>query len=118
MNRIERRLIRHQRIRKKVSGTSLCPRLSIYKSLKYIYAQVIDDEKGITLTHASTNESFIKGNSKSYKNKDSAKKLGEILSERIKEKNVRAVVLDRGGFRYHGVIKELADTLRNGGIEF
>lgn len=117
MSRTARRLIRHKRIRKEVKGNSLRPRLSVYKSIKYIYVQVIDDEKGITLVSASTNEPIFRGVYKSYKNKESAKKLGEILSDRIKEKNIDAIVLDRGGFKYHGVIKEFADAVRNGGIK-
>jgi len=118
MNRVDSRVLRHDRIRKKVKGDSLRPRLSVYKSLKYIYVQVIDDEKGVTIASASTNEpDFRKANS-SFKNKEAAKNLGEILSKRIKEKNIQEVVMDRGGFEYHGVIKELANAVRNGGIKF
>lgn len=118
MSREGSRILRHNRIRKKVKGNSLRPRLSVYKSLKYIYAQVIDDERGITITSASTNEPDFRKAYSNFKNKEAAKNLGEILSKRIKEKNIDEVVMDRGGFKYHGVVKEFADAVRNGGIKF
>lgn len=118
MNKKDNRTIRHLRIRKHVFGKTNCPRLCIYKSLKYIYAQIIDDENGITLVSASTNESSLRENEKNLKNKEAAKLLGRILAERAKEKNIKNVVFDRGGFKYHGVIKEFADMARNGGLDF
>ena len=118
MSRVNSRVLRHNRIRKKVKGDSLRPRIAFFKSLKYIYAQVIDDEKGITITAASTNEPNFRKTYSSFKNKEAAKTLGEILSQRIKEKKIEEVVMDRGGFKYHGVIKEFADAVRNGGIKF
>jgi large subunit ribosomal protein L18 len=120
MSRREMLTLRHNRLRKKVIGTIERPRLSIYKSLTYIYTQIIDDTKGTTLVSATTNESSFKSSfSKgSLKNIEAAKKLGEILAERAKLKNIDCVVFDRGGFHFHGVIKEFADAARKGGIKF
>jgi large subunit ribosomal protein L18 len=118
MSRTERRIIRHNRIRKRVFGKQDRPRLSVYKSLNYIYAQIIDDEKGITLVSASTNEPSFRRDKKSLKNKNAAKLLGRVVAERAKEKSIKKVVFDRGGFKYHGVIKEFAEIVRNGGLEF
>jgi len=112
------RLKRKQRVRKKLSGTQLRPRLNVYRSLKHIYAQLIDDEKGITLVSASTLDKEIRGKLKSTGNKEAAKLVGKIIAERAKEKNITKVVFDRNGFLYHGRIKALADGAREKGLKF
>ncbi len=113
-SRSEMRVVRHARVRKKVFGTPERPRLAVYRSLKHISAQVIDDTTGTTLAAASSLEKDLgaKGS------KDGAKKVGEILATRAKEAGIKAVVFDRGGFQYHGRIEELANGARTGGLEF
>ncbi|BCS80851.1 50S ribosomal protein L18 [Anaerocellum diazotrophicum] len=118
VNRNEKRLIRHKRIRKKVFGTSERPRLCVYKSLKYIYAQIIDDEKGHTLVAASSLEPEIKSRLSSTKSVEAAEYVGKIIAERAKEKGITKVVFDRGGYPYHGRVKALAEAARQGGLEF
>lgn len=109
VNRNEKRLIRHKRIRKKVFGTSERPRLCVYKSLKYIYAQIIDDEKGHTLVAASSLEPEIKSRLSSTKSIEAAEYVGKVIAERAKEKGITKVVFDRGGYPYHGRVKALAE---------
>jgi large subunit ribosomal protein L18 len=106
----------HQRIRHKVHGTEERPRLAIYRSLKHIYAQVIDDRKGRTVAAASSSEK----NSavKSGGNVAGAKEIGRLVAERAKEKGINKVVFDRGGYLYHGRVKALADAAREAGLEF
>ena len=99
------RLKRHQRVRSKVSGTADRPRLDVFRSAKNIYAQVIDDVAGVTLVSASTNE---KDFTEYGGNKDAAKKVGLMIAERCKAKGIENVVFDRGGYLYHGRVKELA----------
>jgi large subunit ribosomal protein L18 len=109
----------HQRIRNKVKGTAERPRLAVFRSLKHIYAQVIDDVKGHTLVAASSAEE--KGNSakgKSGGNIAGAKAIGTLVADRAKDKGVKAVVFDRGGYHYHGRVKALADAARQAGLEF
>ena len=106
---------RHRRVRSKVSGTSDRPRLNVFRSEKHIYAQVIDDSKGITLCSASSVEKAFDG---SGSNKEAARKVGKTLAQRAKEKGVESVVFDRGGYIYHGRVKELADAAREGGLTF
>ncbi|WP_041727162.1 MULTISPECIES: 50S ribosomal protein L18 [Caldicellulosiruptor] len=118
VNRNEKRLIRHKRIRKKVFGTSERPRLCVYKSLKYIYAQIIDDEKGHTLVAASSLEPEIKSRLSSTKSIEAAEYVGKVIAERAKEKGITKVVFDRGGYPYHGRVKALAEAARQGGLEF
>ena len=108
---------RHVRLRKKVSGTSDRPRLCIAKTLRHLYAQVIDDEARVTLLQASTLEPALREDLHGA-NIATAEKLGAILAERAKEKGVTAVVFDRGGHVYHGVIKAFADACRKGGLQF
>ena len=106
----------HRRIRKKVKGTGHRPRLAVFRSLNHIYAQVIDDEKGITLCSASSVEKSAsegKGG-----NIDSAKKIGQLIAERAKEKGITSVVFDRGGYIYHGRVKSLAEAAREAGLQF
>jgi large subunit ribosomal protein L18 len=106
----------HKRIRQKLSGSTARPRLAVFRSVKHIYAQVIDDTVGHTLAAASSNE---KNDSvKSGGNVAGAKAVGKLLAERAKDKGVKAVVFDRGGYLYHGRVKALADAAREGGLEF
>jgi large subunit ribosomal protein L18 len=94
------------------------PRLSVFRSSKHIYAQVIDDAKGETLVAASSIEKDVRAGGKSGANIEAAKAVGKRLAERAKEKGVKAVVFDRGGYLYHGRVKALADAAREGGLEF
>ena len=105
----------HKRIRRKVAGNTARPRLAVFRSVKHIYAQVIDDSVGHTLAAASSNE---KSGVKSGGNVAGAKAVGKLLAERAKEKGVKSVVFDRGGYLYHGRVKALADAAREGGLEF
>jgi large subunit ribosomal protein L18 len=105
----------HRRIRRKVAGNTERPRLAVFRSVKHIYAQVIDDSVGHTLAAASSNE---KNGVKSGGNIAGAKAVGKLLAERAKEKGVKSVVFDRGGYLYHGRVKALADAAREGGLQF
>ena len=106
---------RHKRVRGKVSGTPERPRLNVFRSEKHIYAQVIDDTKGVTLCSASSVEKAFEG---SGSNKEGARKVGKVVAERAKSKGIESVVFDRGGYIYHGRVKELADAAREGGLNF
>lgn len=106
------------RVRKHLRGTSVKPRLSVVKSNKHIQVQLIDDEKGITLGHAATFAKQFKDTEYSTKNKNSARKLGELIAEIAKEKNIKEVVFDRGPFKYHGILAELANAARAAGLQF
>jgi len=111
----------HTRIRKKIAGTSERPRLSVYRSVSHVYAQVIDDSKGVTLVSACTIEKGKgqKGDKRpTGGNVASAKDIGKLIAERAKEKGIKKVVFDRGGYLYHGRIKALADAAREAGLEF
>ena len=112
------RIRRHVRIRNKISGTPESPRLNVFRSLNNIYAQIIDDTVGNTIVSASTLDDAIKGKLKNCGNKEGAKLVGELIAQRAIEKGIKKVVFDRGGFIYHGRIKELADAARNSGLEF
>jgi large subunit ribosomal protein L18 len=115
----ERRERAHQRVRVRVKGTAERPRLSIYKSVKYIYAQVIDDDRGHTLAQASSADPDIRQRlTGAGSNKDAAKVVGEVVAERAKEKGIEKVVFDRGGYIYHGNVKVLADAAREKGLQF
>ena len=109
---------RHRRVRSKVSGTPERPRLNVSRSLQHIYAQVIDDTTGHTLAYASTLEADVRGTLKSGGNVDAAKAIGKLIAERALEKGISAVVFDRGGYMYHGRVQALADTAREGGLQF
>ena len=109
------RLRRHARVRRKISGTAECPRLCVFRSNNNLYVQVIDDVKGNTLASASTLDKEVKTK---HSNKEAAKEVGSLIAKRALEKNIKTVVFDRGGYVYHGVIKELADAAREGGLEF
>lgn len=107
---------RHLRVRKKISGTSARPRLNVYRSLKNIYAQIIDDTKGVTLAAASSLDESLKG---SYGgNKDAAKAVGKLIAEKAIAAGITEVVFDRSGYLYHGRIQELAEGAREGGLKF
>ena len=109
------RLHRHKRVRGKVSGTPERPRLNVFRSETNIYAQIIDDTKGITLVSASSLEKNFECDGTKT---DAAKKVGEVLAERAKAKGIDAVVFDRGGYLYHGRVKALAEGAREGGLQF
>ena len=112
------RLRRHARIRKVMRGSTQRPRLSVFRSLHHVYAQVIDDASGRTLAAASTREKAVAGELKSLSNVAAAQKVGTLVAQRAKEKGINAVVFDRGGYKYHGRIKALADAARSAGLEF
>ena len=114
-NRKMERARRHARVRRKISGTAERPRLCVYRSNTNLYVQIIDDVAGNTLVSASTLDKEVKTK---YANKEAAKEVGALIAKRALEKNIKDVVFDRGGYIYHGVIKELADAARNGGLNF
>jgi large subunit ribosomal protein L18 len=105
----------HTRIRKKIAGTGERPRLAVFRSVKHIYAQVIDDRIGRTIASASSNESSTRG---SGGNVAGAKAIGKLIAERAIEKGIKKVVFDRGGFLYHGRVKAVAEAAREAGLEF
>ncbi|MEL4106958.1 50S ribosomal protein L18 [Oscillospiraceae bacterium WX1] len=109
------RLKRHKRVRSKIAGTPERPRLNVFRSGKNIYAQLIDDVNMTTLCSASSVEKNFEG---SGGNKEAAKKIGQMIAARAKEKGIETIVFDRGGYIYHGRIKELADGAREGGLNF
>ena len=110
------RLARHARVRKKISGTTELPRLCVFRSLKNIYAQIIDDTTGHTLVSASTLDAELKAQYGG--NKDAAKAVGALVAKKAAEKGITEVVFDRGGYVYHGRVAELADGAREGGLKF
>ena len=114
-NRKLERERRHKRVRTKISGTSECPRLRVFRSNANVYAQIIDDTKGVTLVQASTLDKEVKTK---HSNKEAAKEVGTLVAKRALEKNIKTVVYDRGGYIYHGVVKELAEAAREAGLEF
>jgi large subunit ribosomal protein L18 len=115
----ERRDKAHLRVRKRVQGTAERPRLSVYKSLRFIYAQVIDDTQGVTLAQASSSDPAIReALTSSTAGKEAAKRVGELVAQRAKEKGVEKVVFDRGGYIYHGRVQALADGAREKGLQF
>lgn len=115
----ERRLRAHRRVRQKVRGSAERPRLAVFKSLRYVYAQLIDDDAGVTLVSASSMEAGLRGGlSASTGSKEAARKVGEALGERAKAKGFESVVFDRGGYVYHGKVREVADGARAAGLSF
>ena len=106
---------RHLRVRKKISGTAECPRLCVYRSNTNLYAQIIDDVAGNTLVSCSTLDKDVKTK---HANKEAAKEVGTLIAKKAIEKNIKTVVFDRGGYIYHGVVKELAEAAREAGLEF
>ena len=117
-DRNEVRVIRHARVRKKISGTPEMPRLSVYRSNKHIQAQIIDDTKGITLAAASTMDAALKGQLEEVDKKGAAKLVGKLVAERALQAGVKSVVFDRGGYIYTGRVAEVAEGAREAGLEF
>lgn len=109
----QKRYRRHKRVRAKIKGTAKAPRLCIFRSAKHIYLQLIDDEKGKTIL--SSNDSELKNEKGKV---DSARQLGKLLAEKALKKNIKKVVFDRGGYKYHGRVKAAADGAREGGLKF
>ncbi len=117
--RLERHLNKHQRVRETVAGTAEKPRLCVFRSLMNIYAQIIDDSAGKTLVSASTLDKELRAAlASSSKNRESAKKVGELVAKRAIEKGISQVVFDRGGYLYHGRVRSLAEGARDGGLKF
>lgn len=117
-SRNDRRVVRHERVRKHLQGTPERPRLCVYRSNKNIFVQLIDDVNGVTLAAASSLDKELKGEVGYGGNKEAAKKVGEAIAKRALDKGFETVVFDRGGFIYHGRIKELADGAREAGLKF
>lgn len=109
------RLKRHKRVRSKISGTPECPRLNVFRSTNNIYAQIIDDINGKTLVSASTLDKEFEGKGG---NKEAAREVGKLIAKRAVEKDIEEVVFDRGGYIFHGRVKELAEGAREGGLKF
>ncbi len=121
MPKIDRRvarLRRHRRVRKRVVGTPERPRLNVFRSLRHIYAQVIDDSQGHTLVFASTIDPEVKAQLQGLTKTEQARVVGEVLAGRALSRGIKIVVFDRGGYKYHGRVKALADAVREGGLEF
>jgi large subunit ribosomal protein L18 len=118
LTRAQARLRRHQRVRKNISGSPEKPRLSVYRSLAEIYAQVIDDEAGRTLAAASTVDQELREKAKNLTKTEQAKLVGKAVAERAKKAGIDQVVFDRGGFRYIGRVQALADAAREAGLKF
>ncbi len=116
--RIRKRNKIKMRIRKKIVGTEERPRLVVFRSRKYVYAQIIDDIKGVTLVAASSLEKNIKGERNSAKNVEVSKEVGKLIAQRALEKGIKTVVFDRNGYIYHGKIKAVADGAREQGLKF
>ncbi|OQY49134.1 MAG: 50S ribosomal protein L18 [Anaerolineaceae bacterium 4572_78] len=112
------RKYRHKRVRKRVSGTSERPRLNVYRSLNHIYAQVIDDVNGKTLASASTIDSVVREHANGKTKTEQAKIVGQVVAERALKENISKVVFDRGGFKYQGRVKALAQASRGAGLIF
>jgi large subunit ribosomal protein L18 len=117
-NRNQARLRRHQRVRRKIHGTPEIPRLNVFKSLTGMYAQIIDDEAGNTLVSASTIEHDLRTKTTKMTKTEQAKLVGEALAKRAQDKGITQVVFDRGGYRYIGRVKALADAAREAGLKF
>ena len=117
-NTNKQRMKRHKRVRAKISGTPVCPRLNVFRSLNNIYAQVIDDQNGVTLVSASSLDKEIKGQNVSGGNAEGAKLVGALVAKRAIEKGITTVVFDRGGYIYHGRVATLAEAAREAGLKF
>ena len=115
VDRKAERVRRHKRVRNKISGTAERPRMCVFRSNQNLYVQVIDDTKGVTLVSASTLDKDVKTK---HSNKEAAKELGALIAKKAQDKNIKQVVYDRGGYIYHGVVKELAEAAREAGLEF
>ncbi len=117
-NRRIARIRRHLRVRKKISGTPERPRLNVFRSLNHIYAQIIDDVAGVTLVSASTIDRELRPKMQGLKKTEQARLVGQALAQRARAKGITKVVFDRGGYKYIGRVKALADGAREGGLEF
>ena len=117
-SRNDKRVARHKRVRKNLSGTPEMPRLCVFRSNKNISAQIIDDVNGVTLVSASTLDKELKAQIEYGGNKEAARQVGEAVAKRALEKGIEVVAFDRGGFLYHGRVKELADSAREAGLKF
>lgn len=118
VDRNKKRIERHYKVRNKIQGTPERPRLSVYRSAKHIYAQVIDDATGKTVVSASTADKELREEAAKLNKSDAAKLVGKAVGERAKAKGINTVVFDRGGYLYHGRVKLLADGARESGLEF
>jgi len=118
VDRKQRRDKIKRRSRHQVRGSAQRPRLAVYRSLRHVYAQVIDDENGVTIASVSTLEKASAGDLESTSGREAAKRVGELIAERAKSQGVDAVVFDRSGFQYHGVIRAIADGAREAGLKF
>lgn len=118
INKNQERLKRHKRVRAKIKGTAESPRLSVYRTLNHIYAQIIDDVKGNTLVTASTLDKELKGSFEGKDKKAQAFAVGELLAKKAKAKKIKTIVFDRGGYLYTGRVQSLADGARKGGLQF
>jgi large subunit ribosomal protein L18 len=118
MSQATKRQLRHTRLRKKVSGTTERPRLAVHFSERHITAQVIDDTRSATIASVHTTEPELRADKNTRANVATATKIGKLIAERVSSKNVKKVVFDRGGFKYHGKVKALADAAREAGLEF
>ncbi|MFB0518312.1 MAG: 50S ribosomal protein L18 [Acidobacteriota bacterium] len=107
-----------RRIRKKIRGTAKRPRLSVFRSLRNIYIQLIDDDRGVTLAAASSLEKELRSQLKTGGNMEAARRVAELMAERIKSKKVKTLIFDRSGYKYHGLVKKVAETLREKGLIF
>lgn len=115
----KRRISAHKRVRNRVTGTAERPRLAVFKSGRFVYAQLIDDQAGATLAQANSTESALRGRADGGgKSKAAARVIGEAIAERAQEKGIKKCVFDRGGYIYHGRVKELAEGARSKGLEF
>ncbi len=117
-SRSEVRVKKHKRIRNRLSGTTECPRLAVFRSNNHMYVQIIDDTVGNTLVSASTLQKDVKANLKKTNNVEAAAYLGKVIAEKAIEKGIKDVVFDRGGFIYHGKVQALADAAREAGLNF
>ena len=113
-----KRVLRHKRVRKNVKGTGVRPRLAVFRSLNHVYAQVIDDNQGVTLAAASSLEKEIKGQLNGVAKVDASKIVGSTIAKRAKDKGIKTVVFDRGGHKYHGRVRALAEAARKEGLAF
>ena len=113
-----RRVMRHRRVRTKVAGTPVRPRLAVFRSLNHVYAQIVDDTQGITLAAASSLDPDVRRQKDGKAKTDVSKLVGELIARRAKEKGVSSVVFDRGWYKFHGRVKSLAGAAREGGLVF
>jgi large subunit ribosomal protein L18 len=118
VDRNENRKRRHQRVRKKARGTAECPRLNVFRSNMHIYAQIVDDQRGVTLVAASSMDPELKGELGYGGNVEAARRVGELIARKALDKGIKDVVFDRGGYLYHGRVKALADGARKQGLKF